>query len=65
MMLDVQRSEPALLTHRNGDEIAYLDKFRLAEVLMQAVPQLVAGREIPGDRFGLSQRCLLALVISR
>ena len=65
MMLDVQRAQPALLAHRDGDEIADLDQLRLAEVLVQAVPQLVVGRQIPGDRFGVSQRGLLALVVSR
>ena len=65
VMLDVQRAQPALLAHGDGDEIADLDQLRLAEVLVQAVPQFVCRRQVPGDRFGIGQRGLLPLVVAR
>src|SRR5450830_812544 len=53
VMLDVERTQPALLSHGNGDEIADLDQFGLAEVLMQPRPERVVGRQIPGDRLSV------------
>ena len=60
-----KRAQPALLAHGDGDEIADLDQLRLAEMLMQARPQFVAGRQIPSDRLGVSERGLLPLVVTR
>src|SRR2546421_1961522 len=40
MVLDVQGTQPALLAHREGHEIADLDQLRLAEMLMQPRPDL-------------------------
>jgi hypothetical protein len=59
MVLDVERAQPALLAHGQGDEIADLDQLRLAEVLVQARPELVVDRQIPGDRLGIGERRLL------
>jgi len=38
MVFDVQRAQPALLAHGDGDKIADLDQLRLAEMLVQAGP---------------------------
>ena len=65
MVLDVERAQPALLAHGDGDEVADLDQLGLAEVLVQPRPQFVAGRQIPGDRLGIGERGLLPLVITR
>ena len=65
VVFDVQRAQPALLAHGDGDEVADLDQFGLAEMLMQARPQLVAGRQVPGDRLGVGQRRFLPLVVTR
>src|SRR5258708_802606 len=43
MMLDVERAQPALLAHRQGDEIADLDQFGLAVMLVQPIPEFIAG----------------------
>ena len=40
VVLDVEGAQPALLAHRDGDEIADLDQLRLAEVLVQPRPQV-------------------------
>src|SRR5262249_28367819 len=53
VMLDVERAQPALLPHGQRDEIADLDQLGLAETLVQAGPELVVDRQIPGDRLGI------------
>src|SRR5262249_48795720 len=63
-MLDVQRLQPALLPHRHGDEIANLDELRFGEMLMEPIPHLVVGLEVPGDRLGIRKRRLLARAIA-
>ncbi len=65
VVLDVQGAQPALLAHGDGDEIADLDQLGLAEMLVQTRPQLVARRQIPGDRLGIGERGLLPLIIPR
>ena len=64
-MLDVERAQPALLAHGDGDEIADLDQLRLAEMLVQPRPERVVGRQIPGDRLGVGERGFLPLVVAR
>src|SRR5262249_12899785 len=63
VMLDVERAQPALLPHGQRDEIADLDQFGLAEMLVQPRPELVVDRQIPGDRLGIGERRLLPLVV--
>jgi hypothetical protein len=60
-MLDVKQPEPALLTHRQRDEAAKLDKLRFGEVRMEPVPERVGRLEAPGDGLGVGQGGLLAL----
>ena len=63
VVIDVEQPQPALLAERQADHAAELDQLRLAEVLVHAVPERVVGVEVPGDRFGIGQRRLLALVV--
>ena len=65
MMLDVERAQPALLTHRQGDEVTDLDQFGLAVVLVQARPERVVRRQVPGDGLRIGERRLLPLVVTR
>ena len=65
MMFDVERAQPTLLAHGDGDKITDLDKLRLAEMLVQAVPQLVRGRQIPRYRLGIGQCCFLRFIVAR
>ena len=65
VVLDVERAQPALLPHGERHEIADLDQLRLAEVLVQARPELVVHRQVPGDRLRIGERGLLALVVAR
>src|SRR5262249_58154780 len=58
------RAQPALLPHGQRDEIADLDQFGLAEMLVQPRPELIVDRQIPGDRLGVGERRLLPLVVS-
>ena len=60
-----ERAQPALLAHGDGDEVADLDQFRLAEMLVQPRPERVVGRQVPGDRLGVGERRLLPLVVAR
>src|SRR5262245_5624435 len=53
VVLDVERAQPALLAHGDGDEIADLDQLGLAEMLVQPRPELVVDRQVPGDRLGV------------
>src|SRR5215831_7353882 len=64
VVLDAERAQPALLPHGQRDEIADLDQLGLAEMLVQPGPELVVDRQIPGDRLGVGQRCLLPLVVA-
>ena len=64
MVLDIERPQPALLAHGQGHEIADLDQFGLAEMLVQARPERVVDRQVPGDRLRVGQRRLLALVVA-
>src|SRR6266481_9178246 len=64
VMLDAERAQPALLAHGQGDEIADLDQFRLAEMAVEPGPELVVDRQIPGDRLGIGQLRLLPLVVA-
>src|ERR1700733_249935 len=64
VMLDVERPQPALLTHGNGDEVADLHQLRLREMRMQTLPQGIVGRQVPGDGFGIGERRLLPVVIA-
>jgi hypothetical protein len=41
VVLDVERPQPALLAHCQGDKAAKLDKLGLAEVPVQPLPELV------------------------
>src|ERR1700722_18746184 len=60
VVLDVQEPQPALLAHGQGDEAAELDQFRLGEMPVKPVPQLIAGVQVPRDRLRVGQRRLLA-----
>src|SRR5262245_24461471 len=64
VVLNIKSAQPALLAHGQRDEIADLDELRLAEVLVQARPELVVDRQVPGDRLGVGERRLLLLVIA-
>ena len=64
-MLDVERAQPALLPHRQRDEVADLDQFRLAEMLVQPGPELFVHRQVPGDCLGIGQGGLLLVVVAR
>ena len=64
MVLDVERAQPALLAHGQRDEIADLHQLRLAEVLVQPLPELVVDRQVPGDRLRIGERGLLLLVVA-
>jgi hypothetical protein len=59
VVLDVERAQPALLAHGDGDEIADLDDLRFGEVRVQPRPQNVVGRLVPGDTFGIGKRGFL------
>src|SRR5450756_1047500 len=64
-VLDLERLEEPLLPHREADEVAELDKFRLGEVRVQLRPQLVVGAvRIPRDRLGPAQGGPLAVVVA-
>jgi hypothetical protein len=65
-MTDAERLDPALLTVRDGDEVAELDDLLVAEVRAQALPQrVVRPLGIPDDRARVEQRRLLPLVVPR
>ena len=64
MVLDIERPQPALLTHGERYEIADFHEFWLAEMVVQARPQRIVGRQVPGNGFGIGERRLLALVIA-
>ena len=64
VVVDVEQAQPALLTEREADHASELDELRLAEVAVQALPQRIAGVEVPGDRLGICERRLLAIVIA-
>src|SRR5690349_3449673 len=63
-MLDVEQAQPALLAHGERDEAAELDELGLAEMAMQPCPERLVGIEMPGDRLGVGERGLLALVVA-
>src|SRR5579862_7010294 len=65
MVIDVERPEPALLPHGDGDEIAELDDLRLGEMTPQPRPERITRLEIPSNRLGISERRLLPLVVAR
>jgi hypothetical protein len=65
VVFDVQCAQPALLSHGDGDKIADLDQLRLAEMLVQAGPESIVGRQIPGNRLGIGKRGFLPLVVAR
>src|SRR3954462_15996733 len=64
-MLDVEEPQPALLPEREADHAAELDQLRLAELPVHAIPEGIVGVEMPGDRLGICERRLLALVVRR
>jgi hypothetical protein len=64
VVLDAERAQPALLSHGNRDEVADLDQFRLAEMLVQARPERFVNRLVPGDRLGVGKRRFLSLIIA-
>jgi hypothetical protein len=57
-MLDVQRTQPALLAHGQRYEIADFDQLRSLKCWCSRA-QNVVDRQIPGDRLCIGQRCLL------
>src|SRR6516225_10315045 len=65
VMLNVKKSQPALLAKRKPDHTAELDQFGLAKVAMHPVPEGIIGIEAPNDRLGISERGLLAFVVFR
>src|ERR1700730_17175260 len=64
VVLDAEGAQPALLSHGQRDEITDLNQLGLAEMLVQAGPELIVNGQIPGDGFGISERRLLPLVIA-
>src|SRR5262245_30204683 len=63
VVVDAQQPDPALLAEGQGDEATKLDEFGLGEVLPDALPQLVEVLLSPGDRLGVRERGLLAVVV--
>ena len=64
-MLDIEKPQPTLLPQRQPDHAAELDQFRLGEMTMHALPEIIAGIEPPYDGLGISQRRLLAFIVLR
>src|SRR5262245_3438884 len=64
-MVDVEKPQPALLSHGERDEATELHELGLGEVRVQALPEAVVGIEPPRDRLGVSERGLLALAVFR
>src|SRR5690242_12970437 len=64
-MIDVEEAEPALLPEREADHAAELDQLRLVEMPVHPFPERVVRIEVPGDRFRVGKRRLLALGIPR
>ena len=64
MMLDIERTQPALLAHCERDEVADLDQLRLAEMLVQPRPERVVDRQVPGDRLRIGERRLLLIAVA-
>src|SRR4051794_14038383 len=62
VVVDVEQPQPALLAERQADRAAELDELGLAEVRVHPIPEGVVGLEPPGDRLGVGERRLLALV---
>jgi hypothetical protein len=62
-MVDVEQPDPTLLAHREGDEAREFDQLLLTELGVQPLPEGVVGIQPPGDRLGVGQRGLLALVV--
>src|SRR5262249_27162881 len=53
-----------VLAYGERHEEAKLDELGLAEMALQAHPERVIGLEIPDDRLGIGQRCLLPLAVA-
>ena len=65
VVCDTQRLDPPLLPQRKRDEESKLDQLGLAEMRVEAGPQVVVGKVgVPDDRAGPGQRRLLTLVVS-
>src|SRR5579863_3996239 len=65
MVLDIEGSQPALLAHGDRNEIPDLDDLRLGKMLVQALPELVIRRQIPGDALRIGKRGLLLVIVAR
>lgn len=64
-MSDPQCFDPSLLTARQSDEEAQLDKFRLGEVSVELRPQIVIGDAgVPEDGARVAKGRLLAVIES-
>src|SRR4030095_16626375 len=59
VVVDIQKTQPALLAKRKADEAAELDELGLAEVPVQARPERVVGVEAVDDRLGVRERRFL------
>src|SRR5262245_37438527 len=64
VVVDVEQPQPALLAQRQPDHATELDQLGFVEVLVHALPERVIGRGVPGDRLGVGERGLLALVVA-
>ena len=64
VVLDVQRPQPTLLAHRDGNEIADLHQFRLREMRVQTLPKRVIRGEVPGDGLRVGKSGFLPCVIA-
>src|SRR5471030_1454314 len=64
VVLDVERAQPALLAHGDGNKIADLDQLRLAEMLVQPRPERVVAGQVPGYGLGIRQCGLLRVVVA-
>lgn len=63
VVVDVEQPDPALLAHGERDEAGEFDQLLLAEVLVQARPELVLGVEAPRNRLGVGECGALAIGI--
>src|SRR5689334_5644008 len=64
VVVDVEQAQPALLAERQPDHAPELDELRLVEVPVHTLPEGVVRRRMPGDRLGVGERGLLALVVA-
>ncbi len=59
--LHAERPQPVRPAELESDRAAELDELFLAEVGVEALPELVVGLAGPDDRLGVRERGLLAL----